>query len=88
MGTCFTNGWPTAGLVSRVAHRGCYVVLRVMSNVRKRELLHSVNSLYRMIPKGSYWLDFESWGRSARAISDSPPTSRISMTMVLKRLVG
>jgi hypothetical protein len=42
----------------------------------------------QILTAAGYSVCLELWGRNERAINPSPPTSRISMTIVSKRLVG
>ena len=86
MGACPTNRRYACGQKRSCAlgNRGCYVVREVMSTAGKGVILHFVNTTLQ----NNYWLCFELCGRSERAINASPPTSRISMTIVLNRLVG
>jgi len=88
MGTCSSNGNHSAGLVPATGHRGCYVLRRVVSTAgwAGNIALGKVN--LQILTAAGYWVCLELWGRNERAINTSPPTSRISMTMVSKRLVG
>lgn len=92
MGTCSTNGNHSTGLVftgrPATVHRGCYVLRRVVStsglagNIALRKVISQASLA------ANYSLCFALCGLSERAIKTKPPTSRISITMVLKRLVG
>jgi len=85
MGTWSTNGYHSAGGPATV-NTGCYGLRLVMStagwagNIALRKVI-----LQKLIAPG-YWLGLGLCGRSERAIRTNPPTSRISITMVLNRV--
>jgi hypothetical protein len=79
---------PFRGSGPATVHRRCYVLRRVVYNGRMGGEYCTWQSKFADFDAAGYWVCLELWGRNERAIKTSPPTSRISMTIVSKRLVG